>query len=230
MIERLWVSKVAAACVVTLAVATHVMSQANNGNVPAYPPPSMYGGYGTYQARASTPAQASMDGMANVISSKGSYNLQTSEAAENLTQAQSKEIENRQQATDTYFSMRATNKAATDAERGPAPTMQQITKMAHEGDPAPLGSNEMDRTTGKLNWPSFLQVDMFASERASVDEVFAKKASHGGITYQDRMALDTTLATMRSELKANIRQIPSQDYVACSSFLDSLKFAATKNG
>ncbi|MEZ6073576.1 MAG: hypothetical protein R3C10_25690 [Pirellulales bacterium] len=240
----------AAACAVTFLLAAATVAQqpqqslqSPNAQAPPrqtavpqsyLPPASMYAGYGgypiNYQARASTPAQASMDGMANVISSKGSYNLQTSEAAINMTAAQSQEIANRQQATDTYFSMRATNKAARAAEAGPRPTMEQIERMAKEGDPSQLTSNQLDHTTGKLNWPSYLQIDSFAGDRAKVDDAFAKLATHGGLTYQDRMAVDQTIDGMEKELKANIRAVPTQDYIDCHTFLTGLKTAAAQNG
>ena len=67
-----------------------------------------------------------MNGMANAISAKGNYNLSTSAAAINMTQARKNHIQNQQLAANTYFQMRAMNKAATAAERGPPPTMEQL--------------------------------------------------------------------------------------------------------
>ena len=89
---------------------------------PAVPPPSMVGSYGGWPGGyggASTAAGSAMNGMASAISAKGDYNLSTSAAAINLTQAQSNEIQNRQQATNTYFEMQATNKAAPTPRPGP---------------------------------------------------------------------------------------------------------------
>ena len=56
-------------------------------------------------------AEGALDGMANVVSAQGSYNLQTSEAAINMTQAQSQEIADRQQYANTYYQMRAQHDA-----------------------------------------------------------------------------------------------------------------------
>ena len=83
---------------------------------PAVPPPSMVNGYGGWSeyggTGGGTVAGSAMNGMANVISAKGNYNLSTSAAAMNMTQVQKQEIQNHQQYTNTYFDMRATNRAA----------------------------------------------------------------------------------------------------------------------
>ena len=92
--------------------------------VPAASTVNTYGGYPGYSG-GGTAAGNAMNGMANVISAKGNYNLSTSAAAINMTQAQKNEIQNRQLSTNTYFEMRATNKAARANEAGPPPTMEQ---------------------------------------------------------------------------------------------------------
>ena len=67
-----------------------------------------------------TVAGNAMNGMASMISAAGDYNLATSAAAVNMTQAQKNEIENRAQWTQTYFDMRAVNRSARAAERAPS--------------------------------------------------------------------------------------------------------------
>lgn len=64
----------------------------------------MGGGY------ASTAGQAAAYGLSDVIRSEGYANLQNSEAAKNWEDAKTKEIDNRQKWTNTYFDMRRTNK------------------------------------------------------------------------------------------------------------------------
>ena len=102
---------------------------------------------------AATAAGSALNGMASVISAKGDYNLSTSAAAINMTQAQKNEIQNQQQWTNTYFKMRATNKAATAAERGPTPTMEQLAtngpgRRAQAARPQPNGSRQRPDSTG----------------------------------------------------------------------------------
>ena len=119
-----------------------------------------YGGWGGYYGGGgggNTVAGSAMNGMASVISAKGDYNLSTSAAAVNMTQAQKNEIQNRQMATDAYFSMRATNRQAVAAERGPSPTMEQLVKIARQGVPKPLNTSQLDPVSGKIAWPGPLQ-------------------------------------------------------------------------
>jgi hypothetical protein len=199
---------------------------------PVVPAPSMtaYGGWpggGTYGG--GTVAGSAMNGMANVISAKGNYNLSTSAAAVNMTQAQRNEIQNRQLYTDTYFQMRATNRAAREREAGPRLTMEQLAKIAKDGVPRPLSPSEMDAVSGKVAWPSALQQDMFAEQRGQIEQLFGTRARYGGLSYADQMKVRDIVETMFDELRGRIREIPPQEYVACRNFLNSLSFAATKS-
>lgn len=196
--------------------------------VPAGSTVTSYGGWPGYSGGGGTAAGNAMNGMANVISAKGDYNLSTSAAAVNMTQAQKNEIQNRQQWTNTYFEMRQTNRAARAAEAGPPPTMEQIARMAHDGVPKPLPPSQMDPVSGKLKWPDALQNDSFATQRGELEKLFATQAKYGALSYADQMKVRKTTDAMFGELKAQIKDMPPQDYVACRSFLQSLTYAATK--
>jgi hypothetical protein len=200
---------------------------------PVVPPPSMVGAYGGYGGwgggGASTVAGSAMDGMASVISARGDANLADSAAAVNLTQAQSKEIQNRQQATNTYFEMRATNRAAREAERTPSPTMKELVDMAHRGLPAALSSSQMNPVTGKLNWPDALQGDEFRSQRAQVDQLISKWTTQGGLSHAEKSSVRKTIQAMYGKLNAQIRELTSHDYITGRKFLNSVVYAVTKN-
>src|SRR5437870_5530495 len=108
----------ALACV--LALASTLLAQ--TGGTPSYYQPavpsassfSAYGAYPGYSTGGTVEGNA-LKGMASVISAKGDYNLSTSAAAVNLTQAEKQDIQNRQAATHAYFEMRQTNRAAVAA-------------------------------------------------------------------------------------------------------------------
>ena len=89
---------------------------------PAVPAPStsnQYGGWGGYSG-GGTVAGSAMNGMASVISAKGNYNLSTSAAAINMTQAQKNSIQNRNLATNTYFQMHHQSSGSCRRTRHPA--------------------------------------------------------------------------------------------------------------
>jgi hypothetical protein len=198
---------------------------------PVAPSPSVnaYGGgyWGGSGGGASTVAGSSLNGMASVISAKGDYNLSTSAAAVNMTQAQKQEIENRGAATNTYFQMRQTNKQARAAEEGPRATVEQIARIAKDGLPKPLSPGEINQVTGQINWPSALQMEGFAAQRSEVDGLSANHAKYGTLGYADQMKLRELINGMAKQLKSRINDLPPQDYTVCRDFLRRLLYAET---
>jgi hypothetical protein len=218
---------------VSLTLAQQSQSRSAAPYQPAVPPPSMgaYGGgygYGYGGGAGTTVAGSAMTGMANTISAKGNYNLATSAAAVNMTQAQKQELQNRQQYTDTYFDMRATNKAARAAEEGPRPTMEQLARIAHEDAPKVLSPGEMNEVTGKLSWPQALQLDVFAAGRKNLEELFGTYSQMGNLNYADQVKARQVINKMNDQLKAQVRTIPATDYTTCKRFLKSLMYTTCK--
>jgi hypothetical protein len=187
----------------------------------------VYGGY-PGSSGGGTVAGNALNGMGSVISAKGDYNLSTSEAAINMTLAQKNDIQNRQLYSDTYFEMRAANRAATAAERGPRPTEEQLVRIAHQGVPRPLSTSQMDPVSGRLEWPDPLQAKAFEAQRSEVDQLFAKRANYGGLGYSDQAKLREAVNAMSDQLKEQIREIPPQEYVASRSFLKSMQYVGSK--
>lgn len=193
---------------------------------PAVPPPSMnvYGGYG-YDVGGTTAAGSAMNGMANVISAKGNYNLATSAAAVNMTQAQSNEMQNHMQYENTYFQMQKTNQAYRKAQAGPRPTEEQLVRLARDEAPKPVSPSEVNPSSGKINWPSVLMEDQFAADRTALEQLSAKKAAHGSLSISDEMAARKTIESMFADLKKQIRVVPPEDYLASRTFLQSMIYA-----
>jgi hypothetical protein len=198
---------------------------------PAVPPPSTVNAYGGMYGSSGggTVAGSAMNGMANVVSAKGNYNLSTSAAAVNMTQAQKNEIENQQLKTDTYFQMRATNSAARKAEAGPPPSMEQIARTAREGAPRPVTKQEVNPMSGQINWPSALTQDVFAPQRDELEQIVTKQVKYGGISFSDQLQARKTIETMFDQLKTQIAVIPPQDYTTSRSFLNSMIYATAKS-
>jgi hypothetical protein len=227
---------------IVLGVPAMLVAQGGNGPYhqpsaapyqPAVPPPSVNayggnGGWGGWGGGATTAAGSALNGMAGVISAAGQRNLYNSAAAVNWTQVEKNQIENRQQATNTYFAMRETNRAATAAERAPRPTMEQLARYAKEGEPKPLNSSQVDPINGGLKWPSALQQPDFKAQRDVVDDLMGQRARYGVLDYADQAKVRDAIDTLYVGLKAQIEQIPAMDYVASRNFLRSINYAATK--
>jgi len=197
---------------------------------PAVPAPSTtnFGGFYPGWYGGTTPAGAAMTGMANAITAMGNYNLSTSAAAVNMTQARRNNIENQKMYTDAYFQMRAANRAYREAERGPRPTAEQLARLARDGAPGPLSPSDVNPISGKINWPQALQQKQFAEQRAELEKTTATIAAHGSLGFSGQMAARETVESMFAELKAQIKDIPSQEYLASRNFLRSLIYTTAQ--
>jgi len=194
--------------------------------VPAASTQVYNGGYG--YGGAQTAQGAALQGMSQVISAAGEAHLANSAAAINWTQAQSNEMRNRVQGTQTFWSMRDIGAAERAKERGPAPTPEELARRARAGAPRPLDTNQIDPVTGELHWPSALQQDMFTPQRVPVETCAANWVKYGTLDYADQTVMRENIDTMFDGLKGQISAIPAQDYMACRNFLQSLLYATTR--
>jgi hypothetical protein len=232
--KRIWIFMVMtliAGPVMTLGQSNGVMPGSGPPYQPAVPPPSttVYGGGGYgYGGAAQTPQGAALQGMSQVISAAGQYNLATSAAAINMTQAESNQLRNNVQGVQTFWQMRDTGRAEREKERGPRLTPEQLARMARDGAPKGLSPSQIDPVTGVLYWPAALQDANFQPQRSVVDEETAKWLKYGGLDYADQTLVRENIDTMFDSLKSQISSIPPQDYVACRTFLQSLLYATTR--
>src|SRR5262249_12952924 len=142
-----------------------------------YSPYGVYGG-----GHASTAAEGYANGVGNVMQSAGIYNLQTSEAAINVEQARSMNIDNNLKGTQTYFEMRKINTAARKAEAPPGLTTEDSWRIAQSNLPKRMSAMELDPVTGKIYWPMMLQAPQFEPYRTQLDKLFLQReTAHGSI-------------------------------------------------
>jgi hypothetical protein len=174
--------------------------------------------------QASTVGESYARGMSDVIRSRGQYNLDTSAAAINASQARSNEIKNYADATNTYFEMRAANKAYRQKERGKRATSEDWVRWAKEGAPKPLSPGDFDPVTGKIHWPVTLREDAFAKYREQLDALFAKRASSEALTVQDFIEVDKLTKALLEDLKAHVKEVPAHLYIASKEFVKSLAY------
>jgi hypothetical protein len=211
---------------IALAIGTTV-AHTQTGYTPAIPAPrvgaSFYGG-----GHASTLEEGALNGMANVMSAAGDYNLATSAAAINLTEAQRNDIQNRQLNTQAYFDIQATNRAGREQKAGPKPSMEQLSRIARQGVPAGLQPNQCDPVTGALAWPATLMDNSFAAQRAAVDQIFARRATHGTLGISDQIALRSAVESLSQQLKGLVRDLNPQDYLESRNFLQSVMYTGVQ--
>jgi hypothetical protein len=194
----------------------------------AYPPQPFYGnrGYGwgwNNPGIGSTAAGSYLGGLGEAIRAQGEYNLMTSQAAINLQEAQRRAMENQVLWTNTFFEKRRINQAYREAQRGPRRTPEDWVRLASDAAPARLATGGLDPVTGQIAWPSALQEDFFAADRARLDALFSQRAAAEGAVGmsaygQIRGAVQQALAN----LKTQIRNIDTRRYLEARNFLTGL--------
>jgi hypothetical protein len=182
-----------------------------------------YGGWYVDNS-ASTAAEGYARGISDVVRAQGQYNLATSQAAINMTEAQSREIDVREKFTNAYFDMRATNRAARAAERGPRDTMDDFVRYAQAGRPAPLSPSQFDPVSGRIYWPRALRTDVFAGDRAALDELFAQRATYGDLSIAQVDQLRRHSNSMLQQLKGQVATLDPSAYINGKKFVESLAY------
>ena len=221
----------ALACVLAFASALFAQSNSSSSYYPAVPSAPSYSGVGLYggYAGGATVEGSMMQGMASVISAKGNYNLATSAAAVNATQAIKQDIQNRQAATNAYFSMQETNRAARAAKRSPRLDEEQLVRLAAQAAPKSIDASEFDSISGQVTWPELLRGDAFKQQRAVVDQLLVKQAQYGKLGLADHEQVGQAIESMTDRLRDMINTVSTQEYIATKNFLKSLMYNITKS-
>jgi hypothetical protein len=182
-----------------------------------------YGGGG----HASTAAEGYANGMAAMVQSAGSYNLNTSQAAINLETARSQNLDNNLKGTQTYFEMRNINTAQRKSEDGRTMSSEEAWRYASMAVPKRLTAAQLDPVTGRIYWPLLLQDPRYETFRKDLEKLFVlRETSHGGIGYDTYMQIQQTIDGFLAALQKNIGEYPSGDYIRAKNFIDSLGYEA----
>ncbi len=176
-----------------------------------------------YNNKASTVGESWARGMSDVMRASGDTNLRNSEAAINVTEAQSRAMDNRLKYTQTYFENRRMNREYRAAEAGPKITEQQAERIARERAPKRASTQDVDPITGGLAWPRALSEEQYAPYREKLEVLFAERAAQEGAigmtAYREIQSVtDDFLAT----LKGNIRSLSGTDYMEAKRFVERL--------
>jgi hypothetical protein len=195
--------------------------------VPVFPPAASYYGYPYGYNNTGTVAQGYARGMADVIRSQGDYNLNTSAAAVNLSQARQQEIDNQKKWTQTYFDIRDINRQVFDSEqkrrRG---SPEDWIRYAQAGKPKRLSPSELDNVTGEIHWPILLTGQDYGAQRTELQKAFADRAYHGVMNAETFLKVLQVAEDMMTGLKSRVRNLPSDQYVSAKRFLESLAYEA----
>ena len=80
----------------------------------------------------------------------------------------------------------------------------------------------MDTITGEVDWPTLLAADAFDDDRAQLEQLFAERATQGGLSWEGRQKIKQATDNMLADLKKMVKDVPQMDYIASKRFIQSL--------
>lgn len=156
--------------------------------------------------------------MANLIRAQ-------SQAAVNYEQARSKALDNQKKWAENYFKMKEERQAydARQREKNKA-SVANYESVARANHPRALGSNELDPVTGHITWPESLQSGDYAAHRSELEDLFAQRAKTSQ-SESTASKIHAVTSELQEQLRKNIENMPSGEYMSARKFLDSLDYA-----
>jgi hypothetical protein len=134
---------------------------------------------------ASTAAEGAANGMSNVIAAQGQRNLSNSQAAINLTQARSSQIDNQVKSVNAFWEKKGIYSEHQQQEFANIQQQRQFYLSKH--GLASLTPEEFDRATGAINWPRVLEQKQYDQYRLVLDKLLKQRAYAGALTSDEYM-------------------------------------------
>jgi hypothetical protein len=134
---------------------------------------------------ASTAAEGAANGMSNIIAAQGQKNLSDSQAAINLTQARSSQIDNQVKSVNAFWEKKDIYNQRVQQEMQVTDQKRNL-YLANHGLTS-LTPEEFDRTTGTITWPKVLEQSQYNPYRLTLDKLFKQRAYAGALTGDEYM-------------------------------------------
>lgn len=171
--------------------------------------------------QASTAGESYARGVSGIISAQGQKNLSDSQAAINLTDARSNQIDNQVKSVNAYWEKKGIYQQHVEAEN------QQIEAkreryVARRGS-LDLSTDEFDRTTGQVNWPKILQQSAYDPYRTQLDTMFHDRSYNGALTGDQYVEATTTYNDWRDAILGQKSEYPSPVLQQMLRFLIKVK-------
>lgn len=148
--------------------------------------------------KAATVGESHARGMADVIRSQSQANYLNAQAVGSLQDAQTKYLNNRALATQTYLDKRRAWDDYRQQKQDDSQT--KLTAYLQQGKLAPLTSSELYPDTGNISWPLILTQEKYAETRKGIEQAFAKRATTGSLTSEEFMQVSLALNAWRRSL------------------------------
>src|SRR6185369_192347 len=157
---------------------------------------------------ASTAAEGAANGMSNVIAAQGQRNLSNSQAAINMTQARSSQIDNQVKSVNAFWEKNAIYSEHQQQEFADIQRQRQFYLSKH--GLASLTTEEFDRTTGTVNWLRVLEQKQYDEYRIPLDKLLKQRAYAGALTGDEYIEATSALKGWRAMLAKQKNVYPEQ--------------------
>jgi hypothetical protein len=157
---------------------------------------------------ASTAAEGYANGMSNVISAQGQRNLSNSQAAINLTQARSSQIDNQVKSVNAFWEKKGIYSEHQQQEFAEIQQQRQFYLSRH--GLTSLTPEEFDRASGTVNWPKVLDQKQYDQYRVVLDKLMKQRAYSGALTSDEYMEATAASKDWRAMLAKQRGVYPEQ--------------------
>jgi hypothetical protein len=158
--------------------------------------------------QAATAGESYARGISGIISAQGQKNVDDSQAAINLTDARSNQIDNQVKSVNAYWEKKGIYQEHVD-EMNKEIQAKRERYIARRGS-LDLSTDEFDRTTGPVNWPPILAQSAFDPFRTKLDTAFHDRSYNGALTGDQYMAATAAYNDWRAAILAKKTEYPSQ--------------------
>jgi len=156
---------------------------------------------------ASTAGEGYQRGAASVIQAQGQRNLSNSQAAINLTDARSSQIDNQVKSVNAFWEKKDIYSQHQQQEFAQIEAKRSAYMEKH--GLGYLTPEEFDRTTGAIVWPKILDQKDYDPYRNKLDELFKKRAYAGALTGDDYMEATAASKAWRAMLSGQKSVYPA---------------------
>jgi hypothetical protein len=176
---------------------------------------------------ASTAAEGYQRGLSGVISAQGQRNVSNSQAAINLTDARSSQIDNQLKSVNAYWEKNAIYNEHLQQKLTQIDQRRQFYLQRH--GLKPLTPEQFDRTTGQIIWPKIMDQKAYDQYRKKIDELFHKRSYEGALTGDEYMVATTTLNAWHQAIVKQKKEYPGPIVDQMLMFLLSVKHELDNN-
>jgi hypothetical protein len=134
---------------------------------------------------ASTAGEGYARGTGGIIQAQGQRNLSNSQAAINMTDARSNQIDNQVKSVNAYWEKQGIYQQ--HVQQYLAQVEQKRALLLSKHGLGSLTPEEFDRTTGTLTWPKVLEQKQYDKYRNVLDALMKKRAYQGALTGDEYM-------------------------------------------